>query len=149
MGLKSFTAITSVKWTSIVGGVTHRRTKNDGTIWAWGNNIKANWAQHRQLSTAYPGYYWDQLEQNRLRGGYILDSRAITPSGPGATMPKANGVGSATTTLIPTQVGTGTSWAGIGAVDVTLCRQHHRSALRLGRELRRAVGTGDTIEPPP
>ena len=117
---QSFTAVTNVVWTELAGGEFHTMgLKNDGTLWAWGNNANGELGTGNYISKTTPTQVGTATSWSKVAvgSGYTI---ALKNNGTlwawGDNAEGQIGLGSSITGAnTPTQVGSATDWASIAA----------------------------------
>lgn len=131
-----------------VGGRHALALKNDGTLWAWGNNeygqVGNNSSSNVNAPIAIlPNQRWKKIHAGLNHSVAIDTSNSIWTWGDNAY--GQLGLGNTTLRRTPVKVGTATDWADIAAYNHTLALKTDGSLWAWGENLAAQLGLGDEL----
>ena len=146
---RSFTTGTNTNWAMVVGGETHSMgIKNDGSLWAWGDNSDGQLGLADTISRTTPtrvGALNTWVEVACGSGFTIARKNNHTLWGSGDNSEGQLGLGALTQTLSFMQIGTDTDWTRItaGGQSHTMALKENKTLYTWGDNARGQLGFGD------
>ncbi|MBI5777889.1 MAG: putative Ig domain-containing protein [Planctomycetes bacterium] len=146
---RTFTTATNTNWAMIVGGETHSMgIKNDGSLWAWGDNADGQLGLNDTVSRTVPtqvgtGTFWAEVACGS--GFTIARKNNHTLWGAGDNSEGQLGLGAITGTLVFIQIGSDGNWTRItaGGQSHTLALNSSGELYAWGDNAKGQLGLGD------
>ncbi|MFA5795145.1 MAG: fibronectin type III domain-containing protein [Candidatus Brocadiia bacterium] len=149
---QSFTAVTNTRWTHIAGGEFHTMgVKNDGTLWAWGDNSKGELGLGNYVTKTSPTQVFTDTDWTKVAvgAGFSLGLKAdgtIWSCGDNAEGQLGLGI-VVTGTNVFTRIGMATNWTDIaaGGHSHSFAKTADNNAYAWGDNLCGQLGLGDDV----